>query len=185
MDFFKYEFIYTTPTQLKLSNINTAGYDIIWKAKSAYTDNDTIIGYGDQIIVPDIDRLKQETNTIYCFTTPCPPSQTGITIEQISSNMWCRHSTSRFIIIDNPTSIENTRGNSIKIFPNPSKGTIHFEGAERMQTMKYEVYNLLGAKVTQGNCSEKPIRLDVKPGIYFIKAHNGKKIIIQEKIIIE
>ena len=63
--------------------------------------------------------------------------------------------------------------NSLKVFPNPSKDFIQIIGLP--ETQSYEVYNTLGAKVSNGVIANNE-KMDVKNltnGLYFLKFKNG------------
>ena len=75
---------------------------------------------------------------------------------------------------------ETMADSSVKIYPNPTTGSVIVKAAKGLE--KYEVYNVSGQKLTEGNTAS--INLDsFVPGIYFIKIQTKDKKVITEKMI--
>lgn len=68
------------------------------------------------------------------------------------------------------------KNKTILLYPNPVKNNLHFRIDSQFLQKPFIIYNLLGKKVKNGDCTKKDNRIDVselKQGIYFIKI--GKK----------
>jgi hypothetical protein len=66
--------------------------------------------------------------------------------------------------------------NAVKVYPNPTSDFIQISGLTTSKN--YVIYNILGAKITQGNISENEM-IDVKgftSGMYFLKFDKGNTI---------
>ncbi|ROI05930.1 T9SS C-terminal target domain-containing protein [Chryseobacterium sp. G0240] len=75
---------------------------------------------------------------------------------------------------------EVSKDASLKIYPNPTKGSVTVEAVKGLE--KYEVYSMTGQKLMEGNSAI--IHLDgFAPGSYLLKIQTKDKKIITEKII--
>ena len=76
----------------------------------------------------------------------------------------------------------NNRLSLIKVFPNPSRGLIVFEGEGERET-EITVFDILGRKVMTGKTKNGSLKLELQPGIYFWrtdKNQGGKIIVIRD-----
>ncbi len=80
--------------------------------------------------------------------------------------------------------IEDEDFNKIKIYPNPSKGSVQIEFPNNIVDINLSVYNLQGIKIEDIKTNDSLINLNLKPGVYFIKSTLNNKIDLQ-KIVIE
>lgn len=69
---------------------------------------------------------------------------------------------------------------SSKIYPNPTTGLVYIKTNEKVE--KFEVYNISGQKLLEGNSTTINIS-DFVPGTYLIKIQTNNQKIITEKII--
>lgn len=69
---------------------------------------------------------------------------------------------------------------SSKIYPNPTTGLVYIKSTEKVE--KFEVYNISGQKLSEGNSTTINIT-DFVPGTYLIKIQTNSKKISTEKII--
>lgn len=69
---------------------------------------------------------------------------------------------------------------SSKIYPNPTTGLVYIKTKEKVE--KFEVYNISGQKLSEGNSTTINIS-DFVPGAYLIKIQTNNKKISTEKII--
>nr|WP_315027897.1 T9SS type A sorting domain-containing protein [uncultured Chryseobacterium sp.] len=81
---------------------------------------------------------------------------------------------------ENLSTTEISKNTSVKIYPNPTTGVVTLKGLKGLE--KYEVYNIAGQKLLDGN--SEVISLDgFVPGTYILKIQTKDKKIITEKII--
>ena len=64
----------------------------------------------------------------------------------------------------------------LRLYPNPNPLVLDWPGASL--PLDYELYNLLGQKLGQGQCQETPCNLDfwpnLEPGLYFLHCREGR-----------
>lgn len=81
---------------------------------------------------------------------------------------------------ENLSTTEVSKNTSIKVFPNPTTGIITLKGIKGLE--KYEVYNITGQKLLEGNSEVISLESFV-PGTYLLKIQTKDKKMITEKII--
>lgn len=78
---------------------------------------------------------------------------------------------------------------SLKIYPNPSRGAIHVSGLKQNGTVQWQVYNVSGQRVHQGqgNVVQGQFKADVSgisPGLYWLEVRQANSV-WREKISIQ
>jgi hypothetical protein len=71
---------------------------------------------------------------------------------------------------------------AISVFPNPGNGKLFVKHSFENMALEYELFNVLGAKVANGNVSEE-IDLNVsQSGIYELKIKKGAEVVYTTKL---
>ncbi len=83
---------------------------------------------------------------------------------------------------DMANAVESTIDQSnIRIYPNPSKGTIYVDGLSG--DANYSLTNISGTIVKSGLLSSRTLTFDVAPGIYVIQIKDNETTLVQKLII--
>ncbi|UHO40441.1 T9SS type A sorting domain-containing protein [Chryseobacterium capnotolerans] len=78
------------------------------------------------------------------------------------------------------TEVSKDKSIEVKIYPNPTSGNVTIKMKDRLE--KYEVYNISGQKLSEGNSDTVNMNSFV-PGTYLIKIQTKDKKMITEKVI--
>ncbi len=84
------------------------------------------------------------------------------------------------------TGFDEAKLEEYKIFPNPSNGVLSISTKDKVNTIKVEVFNMVGDKVYQVILKKNELKIDVSclpKGIYFIKIDDGEKKSIKKIIL--
>ena len=79
------------------------------------------------------------------------------------------------VTVEEALSIEDKFAMNIAFYPNPVKDKLTITSLFRLNS--YEIYNILGAKVAQGQASGNISEIntsDLQSGVYFVKAYAGE-----------
>ena len=72
----------------------------------------------------------------------------------------------------------------VKMYPNPTTGTIYIQIDDNEQNMSYTIWNVYGKCLETGKLQSAELSLEKYPnGIYFVQLSDQNKTIITEKIV--
>lgn len=72
----------------------------------------------------------------------------------------------------------------VKMYPNPTTGTIHIQIDDNEQDMSYTIWNVYGKCLESGKLQSSELSLEKYPnGIYFVQLSNKNETIVTEKIV--
>lgn len=85
-----------------------------------------------------------------------------------------------------PTSVlENTDQPNIRVFPNPTSDRLFIDGLQISEQYSYQLYDLTGKSVNDGNLSTSGISVDqIAPGTYLLTIQKGSEVISTDQILI-
>jgi len=176
---FSYSFLLSNPIQLDLSSTAKNADSIVWKSVSKFSQSDTIVGYGKNIRLQNLNKLLV---TAYdCMNPPCPST---IDIKQVVINSCGDDSVTIAIPDGNYTLIDSKSSNVLVVYPNPTNGNVSFKGLNNSKTFKYFVIDSNGRKLIQG-ALETELNLNLPNGLYFLFISDKDRIIQRDKIIIK
>ncbi|MCH8902972.1 MAG: T9SS type A sorting domain-containing protein [Bacteroidetes bacterium] len=169
-----------------------------------YNNNGTLDDAGETVVLMDLETFGTTTGS---FTVPLTATL-GITGMRITAKMSIGggHSLPTACdipadplgyhgefedytvnIMATPSGIdENSIGNAVSVFPNPTSGIINIESEARISII--EITNLLGAKVYSSKINDRNAEIDLSNqprGIYFYTLINERNIITRGKVMVD
>ena len=155
------------------ANWTTAAFDdSSWPVATTYIN--TTIG---------VNNKPAYTNFTNIFDDPTNDAQFIWSTNVILDNEVIVRHTVATTSVNEPNGIDP----SIRIYPNPAKGTVHIDlgGLRYEDVQSLGIYNLLGMKVFEANQGVPDVSLEGIPsGVYFIKIKiNGQSVV--KKLVVE
>lgn len=174
---FNFYILESYPIQIDLESTARYADSIIWKAISAYSFKDTVIGTGENIRIQNpylFEVLRPDCEG--CFST--------IAFTQIVINECEKDSIIIEVPVENYTNIKAVASDLIKCYPNPSNGYIKIDYSGEITKLKYSIRNSIGQIIDSGYFNDKKINLNLETGLYILQINKKDKLIFEEKLLI-
>ena len=82
------------------------------------------------------------------------------------------------------SSVPQHAARNIRMYPNPTTGTVHIQKEDFDSDFDYRITNVFGQCVESGKLYTNELSLERFPtGVYFIQLSSGNQTIVTEKII--
>lgn len=83
-----------------------------------------------------------------------------------------------------PTGVTTQKKTTVRIYPNPTSGTVFISDNEYLQDAEYQILDICGRTLETGRIDQRSIDLGKqKTGVYFIRIYQDNHLISTEKII--
>ena len=174
---FTYGILESYPVQIGLTSTAQNADSIVWKSVSKYSGLDTIIGTGELARITNPYLLK--SYNLCASAVPC----VIVEVTQKVSNACSTDSISKYIYIE-PLLNKEQSDATIKLYPNPTDGSINFINLYPTEKLTYTIYNVAGYELASGK-TDGVIQTYLSGGIYFIELSRNNQVVFRDKLVVK